>query len=120
MHPVFLKLNQIHFPPMALVSILHRITGVILVIAMPVLVYLLTVSLQNEAGYQRAIELSNQLLFKALLILFFWSLGHHVVAGIRFLIIDLLGRPVSGRESAYVALVLSLLVFLFSVGVVIL
>ncbi len=107
--PVFLRLSQIYFPAMALVSILHRVTGVILAISMPLLIYFLSASLESANSYQ---QLSSHLLtipIKLLLVLVLWAFGHHVFAGVRLLFIDFYGRPVQGRGSARAVLILSAL-----------
>ncbi len=48
---VFLNLAQIRFPIGAIASIAHRVSGVLLFIALPVLAALLDASLRSEAGF---------------------------------------------------------------------
>ncbi len=113
--PVFLRLTQIRFPLMALVSILHRVSGLILVLAMPVFVYFLSQSLHSAETYQQIADGFDSLIVKLATILVIWSFGHHAIAGIRFLLIDFYGKPIQGKDSARWVLIASGLVFLLAV-----
>ncbi|MGB5426966.1 MAG: succinate dehydrogenase, cytochrome b556 subunit, partial [Gammaproteobacteria bacterium] len=53
--PVFLNLFRIHFPVGAVTSIAHRISGVLMFLSLPLLIYLLDISLQGPAGFDRAL-----------------------------------------------------------------
>jgi succinate dehydrogenase / fumarate reductase cytochrome b subunit len=53
------------------------------------LVYLLDLSLQDAAGFQRVGELLQSPLLKLASVPIAWSLFHHLFSGIRFLLIDL-------------------------------
>jgi succinate dehydrogenase / fumarate reductase cytochrome b subunit len=86
--PVYLNLFRIRFPVGAVTSIAHRISGVLLMALLPFLVYLLDLSLQDEDGFQQAITWLQGCWPKALATLFAWSLSHHALSGIRFLLID--------------------------------
>ncbi|MFN9940908.1 MAG: succinate dehydrogenase, cytochrome b556 subunit, partial [bacterium] len=55
--PVNLDLGTIALPVTAKASILHRISGVFLVAAVAVLLYVLDLSLSGEEGFARATEL---------------------------------------------------------------
>lgn len=87
--PVFLNLMQIRLPVAGIMSIIHRATGVVMVIAIPLLIYLLDLSLSGEAGFADAAALFGDALAKLLLFLFLWGLMHHLLAGIRYLLIDI-------------------------------
>ena len=102
--PVFLNLFRIHFPVTAVVSIAHRVSGVLLALSLPVVIFLLHHSL---AGPQDFAEVSRWLAgvpARVLLLLLGWLLAHHFFAGIRFLLIDLeLGVSRSAaRASAWI------------------
>lgn len=49
--PMFLNLLQIQMPVGAITSILHRVTGVLLAVGVPLGMYLLWRSLDGEAGF---------------------------------------------------------------------
>ncbi len=87
--PIFLDIRRIRFPVTAITSILHRISGVILFLSIPFLIQLLAMSLADEIEYSRAIELLNNLWIKLFLLIALWSLLHHLLAGIRFLLLDI-------------------------------
>ena len=87
--PVFLNLMQIRLPVAGIMSIIHRATGVVMVIAIPLLIYLFDRSLAGEAGFAAAAALFGNGLVKLLLFLFLWGLMHHLLAGIRYLLIDI-------------------------------
>lgn len=87
--PVFLNLLQIKLPWMGFVSILHRVTGFLLFLAIPVSFYLLGLSLEGEAGFKQVAGIVQSLPFKLVLLLLLWMLLHHLLAGIRFLLLDL-------------------------------
>lgn len=87
--PVFLNLMQIQMPVGALTSILHRITGVLLAVSVPIGVYLLDLSLQNEQGFTAVAGLFQHRAVKAVAIIALWAFTHHVLAGVRHLLTDI-------------------------------
>lgn len=100
--PVYLNLLRIKQPVTAVVSILHRITGVILSLLLPAFVYLLSLSLGSEAGFAQAAHWLGSATGKLCLLLLAWVLAHHLFAGIRFLLLDFdvgLTRPLVRRTA---------------------
>lgn len=87
--PVFLDLTRIRMPVNAVVSILHRLTGILLFLSIPYAVYLLDLSLRDEQGYDRARVLLDGLPARLLALLVLWAFAHHLIAGLRFLLLDL-------------------------------
>ncbi len=69
-------------------SIAHRISGVLLMLAIPFMVYLLDLSLQDADGFRQASAWLQAGWLKPLFTLIAWSLFHHLLSGIRFLLID--------------------------------
>jgi succinate dehydrogenase / fumarate reductase cytochrome b subunit len=86
--PVFLDLLKIRLPVAGLMSIGHRITGVVMVLAIPALIYLLDVSVSGPEGFAAVSEMVTGLPFKLVLFLALWALMHHFLAGIRYLLLD--------------------------------
>ncbi|MFV2004670.1 MAG: succinate dehydrogenase, cytochrome b556 subunit [Gammaproteobacteria bacterium] len=86
--PVYLNLLKIKLPLMGMVSFAHRITGVLLFLALPFAVYLLDLSVESQQSFEKAQQLLAQPLIMLVLILLIWSIAHHFFAGIRFLLID--------------------------------
>ena len=87
--PVFLHLLQIRLPLSGWISILHRITGALLFLLLPLPLYLLQLSLQSEAGYRQVSDWLMQWPLRLMLLLLLWWFAHHLFAGLRFLLIDL-------------------------------
>ena len=87
--PVFLDLRKIRMPVMAVVSILHRISGVGMVLLIPLLVYLFDLSLRNEQAFQTVLDLLASTPARLIGVLLIWMLVHHFFAGVRFLLLDM-------------------------------
>jgi succinate dehydrogenase / fumarate reductase, cytochrome b subunit len=105
--PVFLNLMQIRLPVAGIMSIIHRATGVAMVLSIPLLVYLLDLSLSGPQGFADAGGLFGNLLVKLILFLFLWGLMHHLLAGIRYLLIDIdigVDKPLF-RQTAWAVIV---------------
>ena len=86
--PVYLNLLKIRLPLTGIVSFAHRITGVILFLALPFAVYLLDLSIESEQSFANVRSILNQPIMLLVQILLLWSIAHHFFAGIRFLLID--------------------------------
>jgi succinate dehydrogenase / fumarate reductase cytochrome b subunit len=87
--PVYLNLFRIRFPVGAVTSIAHRISGVLMFASLPLLIYLLGISLQGPDGFARAVEILQTAWLRAASVLLAWSVFHHLFSGIRFLLIDM-------------------------------
>ena len=101
--PVFLNPTQIRMPVGAWTSIGHRITGVLMAAAVPLAVYLLMLSLRDDAGFASARTLVGFWPVKLLAVLMVWAFAHHLMAGIRHLFMDFgMGSPLhAARRSAW-------------------
>ena len=87
--PVFLNLLQIRLPVAGVMSIVHRATGVFMVLGIPFLVYLLERSLAGPDGFSGVVALIDGLPGRIGLFLCLWALLHHLFAGIRYLLLDI-------------------------------
>ncbi|MDX1812202.1 MAG: succinate dehydrogenase, cytochrome b556 subunit [Gammaproteobacteria bacterium] len=87
--PKHLDLFRIKLPLTGIVSIAHRISGVLLVLSIPFWLYLLDLSLSSEAGYAEAVQWLDGFFVSFLAIIVLWALMHHFFAGIRFLLLDI-------------------------------
>jgi succinate dehydrogenase / fumarate reductase, cytochrome b subunit len=85
--PVFLNLWQIRMPISALVSIGHRLAGILLVLLIPVLITVLDMS-TTPAGYAKLSEYLQLGWVRMTLFVVMWAFAHHFLAGIRFLLLD--------------------------------
>jgi succinate dehydrogenase / fumarate reductase cytochrome b subunit len=75
-------------PPSALVSILHRISGLGLFLMLPFLLYLFQESLRSEISFEHFKGVVDNGFAKVLLLGLSWAYLHHFTAGIRHLFMD--------------------------------
>lgn len=87
--PRFLNLLRIRMPVGAVTSIAHRLSGILLFLCIPLAAFLLELSLRGPDGFEQAAQLLGALPMRLVLLILAWSLAHHLLAGIRFLLIDL-------------------------------
>lgn len=83
------QLLSYRLPPAGVVSILHRVSGIVLFLMLPVLLWLFQLSLTSEGTYEHLRGLTGTVLAKLVLLGVIWALLHHLVAGIRYLALDL-------------------------------
>jgi succinate dehydrogenase / fumarate reductase cytochrome b subunit len=86
--PKNLNLFTIRMPVNALVSILHRVSGVALFLMLPLVLVLLQLSLSSADGYAIAQQVLNSVVIKLLVLALAWAFFHHFFAGIRHLAMD--------------------------------
>ena len=111
--PVNLDIGTIKLPITSYVSILHRVSGVILFLAVALMLWVLDMSLASEQSFQSLKEglsspISQIVVWSALA-----ALAYHIVAGIRHLIMDLgVGEDnfQAGRRSAWLVVVVAAII----------
>lgn len=86
--PVYLNPLRIHLPVSGWVSILHRLSGGLLFLAVPFGVWGLSQSLSDEAGFRRMAEWIGHPFGKLFLLMLAWAFVHHLFAGLRHLGLD--------------------------------
>lgn len=86
--PVHLDLLRIRLPLPGWVSILHRVSGALLFLAVPLAVGLLAWSLSDEAGFWALLEGARHPAARMLALLLFWAFAFHFFAGLRHLAQD--------------------------------
>jgi succinate dehydrogenase / fumarate reductase cytochrome b subunit len=99
-------------PPAGIVSILHRLSGVLLfLVGIPFCLYLLQQSLTSEISFESYRAIVGSIPGKLVLLVLLWAFLHHAIAGIRYLLLDRhMGiLKESSRLSAQIVLVTSLL-----------
>lgn len=118
--PVFFNLTQIQMPVGAITSIAHRITGVLLALGLPFSLYVLHLSLDSAQSYERLTWIAGTVLFKVALVAFVWALSHHLLAGVRHLLMDVdIGSHLAeARRSAWVVNIGGAVMALVAAGVV--
>lgn len=104
--PVNLDITTIRLPLPAYTSILHRISGVVLFVALGFLLYGLEQSLASEKSFEALKSLLASPLAKFIVWAILSALIYHFVAGVKHLLMDMdIG---DGKESGIVGAILTL------------
>jgi len=114
--PVNLNLLTIQFPMPAIVSILHRLSGVLLFFFIPALLCLFQQSLLSQKGFQAIHATMDTLWVKFVLWVFLSALIYHFIAGIRHMLLDMeIGESLQGgRLGANITLIVSILLIILT------
>lgn len=83
------QILQYRLPPPGMVSILHRVSGALLFLTLPLVLWLFERSLLSESTYERLQAIASHWLMKLVLLALAWAFIHHLVAGVRYLLLDL-------------------------------
>lgn len=87
--PVYLNLFRLHLPLLGWVSILHRVTGILLFLGLPAALALLQSSLSGPSGFDEAAAMLRPPFARFLSLMVIASLAHHALAGLRHLAMDM-------------------------------
>ena len=123
--PEFRNINALtdlpgyRLPAAGVVSILHRVSGVIMFLLLPLIIWMFDKSISSELSFAKFSSAFNQGLWifpgwivKLLVLALVWSYLHHFIAGLRHLWMDVSHKAVSkefGMNSARFTLAASLL-----------
>ena len=107
--PKHLNLFKIALPIPGVLSILHRISGIFLTLAFPVILWFLDMSLESPEGYDRASDILGHPFAKIVVLGGAWAFFHHLCAGVRYLLLDIhIGVDLlSARRSAKISFAIS-------------
>lgn len=97
------------------VSIGHRISGALLFVFLPFLLYLFDQSLTSELSFDQARIIFSSVFVKIVVLVFAWAFAFHFCAGIRHLLMDMKHDFVTkqhGKTTAMAVLAISLLLTL--------
>lgn len=114
--PKNLNLFTIRLPIPAIVSILHRISGIILFLIIPLFLWGLNLSLTSQQDYDQLKECLTSPVCKFFTWCFLAAFIYHFVAGIRHLLMDVhVGEELkSGRLSAILTFVISIILIILA------
>ncbi len=87
--PKYLNLIQIRLPLPGVVSIMHRVSGAALFLALPLLLWWLQQSLASGGSFYALRAIFSNTFVKLVSIGLCWGYMHHLCAGIRHLTLDL-------------------------------
>lgn len=114
----FKDLTTYRLPPAGWVSILHRVSGVIMFLLLPFILWMFDTSVSSEISFAKFKAVFNigvgfvpGWFFKLMVLALMWAYLHHFIAGLRHLWMDVSHDAVSkefGKSSAIVTLVLSI------------
>ena len=104
--------QTVHYrlPLAGIVSILHRISGMLMFLLIPFVLYLLDKSLTSEISFAHFKGFTSHWFVKLVILALVWAYLHHFSAGIRHLLMDLhMGLDKDrGRQSAVAVFAISL------------
>lgn len=89
LRPKHLDLMKIRLPLPGWVSIMHRLSGAAMFVALPVILWLLDMSLGTEVGFDALREIFALWWVKLGLAALLWGYLHHFCAGVRYLMLDM-------------------------------
>lgn len=87
--PKNLDIMTIRLPLPGILSILHRISGAVIFLLLPVLLWLFQSSLTSPETFASFKSVVGNPLVKIVLLGLIWLYMHHFCAGIRYLLLDL-------------------------------
>ncbi|MEK9812155.1 MAG: succinate dehydrogenase, cytochrome b556 subunit [Bordetella sp.] len=111
-------------PLAGIMSILHRISGAIMFLLLPLIVWLLDKSLTSELSYAELLSFVDSVPAKVILFVLAWAFIHHFWGGIRHLVNDVhigISREASPKMAIVfmvLSLISSLIAFLAIFGVI--
>ena len=90
------QIVQYRLPPAGIVSILHRVSGALMFLLLPFIVWLMDVSLSSEISYESftsaftaGIGFVPGWFVKLVVLALIWAYLHHFIAGVRHLWMDM-------------------------------
>lgn len=87
--PKYLNLFRIKLPLPGIVSFLHRVSGALLFVAIPLLLAVFQLTLSSPADFDKVRQGLESPLVKLVLIVLLWGYSHHFFAGLRFIAMDM-------------------------------
>jgi succinate dehydrogenase / fumarate reductase, cytochrome b subunit len=107
--PKNLNLFTIRMPLPAIVSILHRISGILLFLLIPIMIWGLNLSLKSSQDFDNVHQFLTTPILKFIIWFCLAGFLYHLVAGIRHLLMDInIGIELkSGRLSALLTLIVA-------------
>ena len=116
--PKYLNLMQIRLPVPGIISIMHRVSGAVLFLMIPLLLWLFQSSVQSAETFQLFRSVVTHPLMKLLLLGLLWGYLHHLLAGVRHLFLDLhIGIELEAARRSSLIVLIGGIVLTLAVGV---
>ena len=102
--PVYRNINitqimRYRLPPAGIVSILHRISGALMFLLLPLVIWMFDTSVSSEISYARftnaftlGVGWVPGWFMKLIALALIWAYLHHLIAGVRHLVMDMFHR----------------------------
>ena len=115
--PMFLNLTQMKFPVTAIISIGHRISGVVMFVSLPWLIYLFQKSTASASSFTSLGPSLRRFPFSLFLIATIFAFAYHISSGVRHIIMDMgFGKSWDvAKTTSYLVLCLTLVLGLLGV-----
>jgi succinate dehydrogenase / fumarate reductase cytochrome b subunit len=118
--PVYINLFKIQLPLSALLSISHRVSGILIFfLVLPVSAYILNLLLASQDSFSSFVDVFNSSIFLRTFVLFnILIVEYHVIAGIRHMLMDfhLVSETLSASNtSAITALIVFFVIALLTI-----
>ena len=118
--PVYINLFRIQLPLSALLSISHRVSGILIFfLVLPVSAYILNLLLASQDSFSSFVDVFNSSVFLRTFVLFnILIFEYHVIAGIRHMLMDfkLVSETLSASNtSAITALIVFFVIALLTI-----
>ena len=118
----FTDLTTYRLPPAGIVSILHRVSGALMFLLLPFIIWMFDTSVSSEISFARfkaafnsGIGFAPGWFLKLVALALIWAYLHHFIAGLRHLWMDVSHAAVNkqfGQNSALATLAISILLTL--------
>jgi len=116
--PKYLNLLKIRLPLPGFVSILHRLSGAVLFLFIPFLLWPLQASLASAESYASVNATLSGPLVKLVVVGLIWAFLHHFFAGIRYLALDMhLGVELGAARASGTAVLIASIASTILIGV---
>jgi succinate dehydrogenase / fumarate reductase cytochrome b subunit len=102
------QILRYRLPAGGFASILHRVSGALMFLALPLLLWLFDLSLISEDSFGRMASMLSNWFARLVLLGLAWALLHHLVTGIRHLLLDLhigIDKEAAARSAIVVHLI---------------
>lgn len=116
--PRFLNLLHLSYPPGAIASIAHRVTGVLLAIATPICAYAFSRSLASPETFDEIARWGRTVPVRLAFATLVAALAYHLLAGVRHLLMDIdIGSSLrAGRVSAWSVILIGIAAFVVALA----
>lgn len=89
--PIFLDVLSIKLPVTAICSILHRISGIVMILTMPIIVGFAMLLFHDQNSFDSWLPVASSWWMKVIWIGLAWAWSYHIIAGVKHMFHDFTG-----------------------------